>query len=118
MMLTAVLAFALQAAAPAPVQPPPPETPSASAGRAWGDCVRGRLDARMRSDGTPNALVTDAFAHCARQERAIRAAIAAERGDEVAGLNIDRLRSGGRRLFLLYIERERSPGASRPNQPS
>lgn len=118
MFNAALFALALQTAAPVPQSPPyvpEPEPASARAGRAWGDCVKGRLDARMRSDGTPDALVTDAFAHCARREDAVRSAIAAERGEEVAALNIDRIRSGGRRLFLLYVERERGQSARRPN---
>lgn len=118
MLTAALLAVALQTAAPVPQSPPPvpgPETASDRAGRAWGDCVKSRLDARMRSNGTPDALVTDAFAHCARLEEAVRATIAAERGETVAALNMDRIRSGGRRLFLLYIQRERGQGARRPN---
>ncbi|HVQ09954.1 MAG TPA: hypothetical protein VMS43_16125 [Allosphingosinicella sp.] len=112
-MLTALLFAALQAAAPAPQSPPEPA--GARAGRAWGDCVKARIDARMRADVAPNALVTEAFAQCAAEEEAIRAAIAAERGEEVARLNVERIRSGGRQLFLAYIERARGQSADQPS---
>jgi hypothetical protein len=94
-----VLALAA-AATPAP-------TPLERASAEWRDCVKGRIDAGLRSQDSADALVTDALTHCARQEDVIRATIAAERGEEVARLNIERVRNGSRQLFLLYIERER-----------
>jgi hypothetical protein len=115
-MLTAFLLAALLQAAVPPQQRA--EHPSALAGRAWGDCVKARLDSRMSSGGTPETLVNEAFGQCRRQENAIRAAIAAEAGDEVARLNVERIRNGGRALFLAYVQSRRGQAASRPDRPS
>jgi hypothetical protein len=112
MPIAFLFAVLLQAAVPPP--PQQAEHPSAVAGRAWGDCVRGWLDARMGTSGTPEVLVNEAFGRCVNQENAIRATIAAEAGDEVARLNVERIRTGGRALFLAYVQSRRQ-GASRPN---
>jgi hypothetical protein len=99
-VLSAGILLALQAAAPTP-------SPIDRTGAEWSTCVKGTVDAAMRSDEAADALVTRAFDHCAPQEEAMRAAIAAERGDENAALNVERVRSRGRQLFLAYIARER-----------
>lgn len=113
MLIAFLFAVLLQA-----TMPPQAEHPSALAGRAWGDCVRGWLDARMSSVGTPEAMVTEAFGQCRAQENAIRAAIAAEAGDEVARLNVERIRNGGRALFLAYVQNRRGQAARPPAPPS
>lgn len=125
-----ILAFALALGAaavpPSGAQTPPPARPSAqgdafgAAGQAWAECAKSGVDARLRSRLAPDAVVTAAFDGCARQEAAIRAAIAAEMGDAEAAANVERIRSGGRQMFLIYITRERgqpAPAATPSPQP-
>ena len=116
MMLFAMAAM-LQAAQPAqPAQSAPAAQASGApvpawraAGRAWGDCVKGRIDARLSSPETPEALADSAIGGCTGQLEAVRRAIAAERGDETAAANVDRVRNGGRAMFLAYIAQRRTP---------
>ena len=114
MMLTALIALALQAAAPGPA-PAPVGDPISRAGQAWGNCAKSRTDAGLRSSQTAEALANAALEHCAAELAAIRAAIAAQHGAEAADLNTDRVRTGTRQMLVAYIERERAPAASQPN---
>jgi hypothetical protein len=110
MMLFAFAAL-LQAAQPAqPAQPAAPGAPVPAwraAGHIWGQCVKGRIDARLQSADAPEALTDAAIAGCASQLEAVRTAIAAERGDADAAANVERVRNGGRAMFLAYIARAR-----------
>jgi hypothetical protein len=111
MMLTAYLAAALALqAAPAPAPAPAAEDPYAAVGRSWIDCVKRRVDAALRSDRAPDAITQAAFAGCARQENAIRAAIAERMGAQAAEANIARVRSGTLAMMRIYIPRERGQG--------
>jgi len=107
--------------------PPAPSGPAAAgapvpawraAGRAWGDCVKGRIDARLQSAGAPEALADAAMAGCTRELEAVRTAITAERGAEAAAANVERVRNGGRAMFIAYIASRRpsapAAGAAQP----
>ena len=109
-MLTAFIALALQAAAPAPA----PQDAVSRAGQAWGVCVKGRVDAGLGSTQPAEALADAAIAGCAAELEAIRAAIAADSNVEVAALNAARVRGGTRQALVAYIARERGPGAGQP----
>ena len=110
-MLTAyfALALALQAA-PAPAPAPAADDPYAAVGRSWVDCVKRRVDSALRSDRAPDLITQAAFAGCAREENALRAAIAGRMGARVAEANIERIRSGTLAMMRVYIPRERGQG--------
>jgi len=109
-MLTALIAFALQAAAAAPA---PPDAVSRS-GHAWAVCVKGRVDAGLRSSQAAEALADAAIAGCAAELEAIRAAIEADSNAEIAALNVERVRGGTKQTLIAYVARERGAGASPP----
>jgi len=133
MMLLAFAAL-LQAAqagpatsGPAAIAPPlatPGETAGApvppwrAAGRAWSDCAKGRIDARLQSSDTAEAMADAAIAGCTSEMEAVRSAIAAERGADVAAANVERVRTSGRAMFLAYIASRRGRGATPAAAPS
>lgn len=110
-MLTAFLALALQAA-PAPA--PGADDPFAAVGRAWAECTKARVDAGLASGRPADELANAAIEGCARQQEAIRAAIAQRMGPEAADANIVRIRSGTAALMRAYIARERGEAAPQP----
>jgi hypothetical protein len=114
-------------AAPAAVAPPlttpseaaGPAVPAwRAAGRAWSDCAKGRIDARLQSSDTPEAMADAAIAGCAGEMEAVRSAIATERGPEVAAANVERVRTSGRAMFLAYIASRRGRGAAPAATPA
>lgn len=115
LLITAAL---LQAAQPAPSATPQPAW--RVAGHTWGQCVKARIDPRLGSSDAPEALADSAIAGCTRQLEAVRRAIAAEQGDAVAQANVERVRSGGRSMFLAYIaqSRSRAAAAAPPSAPA
>lgn len=122
-MLVTIAAALLQAAQPSGSTTPPQPAPDGqapawrAAGQAWGQCVKAGIDARLRSSEAPEALVDTAVGACTRELEAVRSAIAAERGAEAAAANVERVRSGGRAMFLAYVARERgqpAPAAPAP----
>jgi hypothetical protein len=106
MMLLAFAAL-LQAAQPAPSTPDAPVPAWRAAGHVWGQCVKGRIDARLHSGVAAEALADAAIAGCTRELAAVRTAIAAERGEAEADANVARVRTGGRATFLAYIAQAR-----------
>jgi hypothetical protein len=109
MMLLAMAAL-LQAAQPAtPSQPAPAWR---VAGQAWGACVKARIDARLTTSDAPEALTDAAIAGCTRELEAVRTAIAAERGAEIAAADVERVRSGGRATFIAYVAQHRAPASA------
>jgi len=115
-MLLAVAAL-LQTASATPPASGAPVPAWRTAGRAWGDCVKGRIDARLQSGDAPEALTDAAIAGCASQLEAVRRAIAAERGAETAAANVERVRNGGRAMFLAYIASRRPAPATGTAEP-
>lgn len=113
-MMLLTIAALLQAAQGAPAAGAATAGPAPAwrvAGRAWGACVKGRIDARLASSDAPAALADSAIAGCAQQLEAVRRAIAAQQGDAVAASNVERVRSGGRSMFLTYIANARGRAA-------
>lgn len=114
-MLLAMAAL-LQTGAPAQTaQPPAQNTPVPAwraAGRAWADCVRRRIDPRLGSSDAAEAVVDRAMAGCTTQLEAVRSAITAERGAETAAANVERVRTGGRSMFLAYVAQRRTTPAA------
>ena len=124
-MLFAMAAM-LQAAQPAQAAGIAPAAPSSSvpvpawraAGRAWADCVKARIDPHLGSSDAPEAIADSAIGGCTSQLEAVRRSIAAERGDETAAANVERVRSGGRAMFLAYIAQRRSQPATAAASPA
>jgi hypothetical protein len=105
-----LLAFAALLQAAQPAQPAAPDTSVPAwraAGHVWGQCVKGRIDARLHSGVAAEALADAAIAGCTRELAAVRTAIAAERGEAEADANVARVRTGGRATFLAYIAQAR-----------
>lgn len=124
-MMLLTIAALLQAALPAP--PPPaadtPIGPAASgapvpapiaAGRVWSACVKTRIDARTPGSAAPEAVADAAMAGCTRELEAIRTAIAAERGAEVAAANVARVSTSGRAMFIAYVATRRAAATAAP----
>ena len=127
MMLFAIAAL-LQAALPGP-PPPAADTPvgtatsgapvpaPVAAGRVWSACVKARIDARTPGSAAPEAITDSAMAGCTRELEAIRTAIAAERGAEIAAANVARVSSSGRAMFIAYIATRRSAATAPATGP-
>lgn len=120
MMLFAMAAL-LQAAQPAPTAPTQtaPMPAWRAAGRAWGDCVKRRIDARLTASDTAEALTDASIAGCSGELAAVRSAIAGESGAEIAAANVERVRNGGRAMFIAYVTtaRSRAAGGATPPTP-
>lgn len=108
-MMLLTIAALLQAAQPAPATSSAVPQPAwRTAGHAWGQCVKGGIDARLMTGAAPEALVDAAIAGCATRLETVRRAIAAERGRAVAAGDVEQVRSGGRATFLNYVVQSRS----------
>lgn len=122
MMLFAYAAL-LQAAQTAPPITMPQAASGApipawrAAGRAWSDCVKGRIDARLQSADTPESVTDAAMAGCTGELETVRSTIAAERGPEVAAANVERVRTSGRSMFIAYVATRRSPAPAAGQGP-
>lgn len=125
MMLLAIAAL-LQTAQPGP-PPPAADTPIGTAasgapvpapiaaGRVWSGCVKSRIDARTPSSDAAETVADGAMAACTRELEAVRTAIAAERGAEIAAANVERINTSGRAMFIAYIATRRSAATPAPS---
>ncbi|HYN45246.1 MAG TPA: hypothetical protein VES64_00990 [Allosphingosinicella sp.] len=113
MMILAAIALALQAApaAPAPAVTPAPEVHPAvnAAGQAWAQCTRRVVDGGIGSTRTDAELAADAFAGCAAQATALRAAVAQHIGADAVEPFMTSVSEDARVTILHYLRRTRQP---------
>jgi hypothetical protein len=78
-----------------------------AAGQAWAQCTRRVIDATIGSRASNDELVDGAFAGCAAEEAAVRAAAARALGAESVESFIDQVKSDAREVILGFLRRER-----------
>ena len=101
-----VVAFALALAVQTPAADGVDPEISAT-GQAWAQCTRRQIDASIGSSASNDELVTAAFAGCATEEAAVRAAAARALGADSVDRFMDQVKNDARGVILNFLRDRR-----------